>query len=118
MRLLDEHGDAIEADLADRNIDLCDLYRGTLSLRRLAVIVHELPATSRTVTAINGGQPQWTPTDHLLADLWVLLVRANSEKGSLPEDYDHPVRAEMTARDRAERKRALKDEFKECKYGS
>lgn len=60
-------------------------------------------------TALNGGQPIWTPTDHLLADLWVVLVRANSEKGSLPDDFDHPVRAEITAKAVAEHKKALKE---------
>ncbi|WP_237082686.1 hypothetical protein [Mycobacteroides abscessus] len=60
----------------------------------------------------------WSQTDHLLADLWVVLVRANSEKGSLPEDFDHPVRAEMTARARAEHKRALQEEFKQRKYAT
>lgn len=75
--------------------------------------------TSRLVTALNGGRPMWTQTDHLLADIWVVLVRANSEKGSLPEDFDHPVRAEMAAAAKAEHKQTLKDKFRQRKraYG-
>lgn len=55
-----------------------------------------------------------------MADLWAVFVRANSEKGSLPDDFDHPVRAEMTARVKAEHKRVLKDKFEQRKsrYGS
>ncbi|MDD7812626.1 hypothetical protein PP713_08665 [Mycobacterium sp. CSUR Q5927] len=60
------------------------------------------------------GQPRWNTLD-LLADLWVILVRANSEKGSLPDDFDHPVRAEMTAKAKAAHKQQLKDEFQQRK---
>ncbi|WP_157137498.1 hypothetical protein [Mycobacterium parascrofulaceum] len=31
-------------------------------------------------------------TDDLLADVWVAIVRANSPKNSLPQDFDHPLR--------------------------
>lgn len=70
---------------------------------------------SRLATALNGGQPIFDTTDHLLADLWALIVRVNSEKGSLPDDFDHPRRAEMTAKVFAEHKRALKEEFQQRK---
>jgi hypothetical protein len=72
-----------------------------LSARRLGVLVRGLPPTSRLVTALNGGQPKWTLTDHLLADIWVVLVRANSKKGSLPDGFDHPVRVEMKQKTQA-----------------
>jgi hypothetical protein len=106
--LLDEHGDEIEADLqSEYRIDLCDFYRGELSARRLGVLVRQLPVTSRAVEAIDG-RPGWTPTDHLLADLWSLIARAYSEKGSLPEDFDHPTRAEMIVKAIAAAKAELK----------
>ena len=53
----------------------------------------------------------WSSTEHLLADIWTLLVRANSEKGSVAEEFDHPVRAEISAKAKAASKRALKALF-------
>ncbi|WP_234821553.1 hypothetical protein [Mycolicibacter virginiensis] len=38
-------------------------------------------------------------------------MRTNSEKGALSDDFDHPVRAEMTAAAVAAHKKALKEEF-------
>lgn len=60
--------------------------------------------------AING-EPGWSRIEHLLADLWALLVRVYSEKGSLADDFDHPVRAEMTAKAKAAAKQSLKELF-------
>lgn len=64
------------------------------------MLVRELPAKSRLATALNGGQPVWSQTEHLLADLWVLLSRAffSSKEKPLPKDFDHPVRAAMKAK--------------------
>lgn len=90
-------------------MDLCDLYRGKLSHRRLIVLIRNLPRDSALVTAMNEGQPVWSPAEHLLADLWTLQVRVNSEKGSLADDFDHPVRASISARAKAESKKALKE---------
>ena len=53
--LIELHGEAIEADLAFRGIDLRDLWRGDLTYRRLAVLVAALPAESLTKTAIRDG---------------------------------------------------------------
>lgn len=53
----------------------------------------------------------WSPTEHLLADLWALLVRANSDPKKTPDDLDHPVRAAMTAKARAASKEQLKTRF-------
>ncbi|OMC04716.1 hypothetical protein A5733_21105 [Mycobacterium sp. NS-7484] len=87
---------------------MCDFSRGALSLRRLGVLVRQLPPESALVRSIYG--PGWAAVD-LLADLWTVTVQANSEKGSLPDDFDHPVRARMTAEAKSERKRALKEEY-------
>lgn len=76
------------------------------------MLIRQLPRESALVSALNEGQPVWSSTEHLLADLWTLLVRANSEKGSsLADDFDHPVRAEMSARAKAASKRSLKALF-------
>lgn len=71
---------------------------------------------SSLVRALNEGHPGWSQTDHLLADLWAIIVRANSTADSTP---DHPVRAAMEARARAAQKAArtgeLKDRFRRLK---
>lgn len=116
MRLLDEHGDAIEADLQRYyRIDLGDFYRGDLSARRLNVLIRYLPARSALVAALNDGQTGWTRTDHLLADLWALLVKVHGDPKKTPEDVDHPVRAEMAAKAVAAAKKTLKAAFKQRK---
>ncbi len=55
-------------------------------------------------------QPGWNPTD-LLADLWVVQVRANAPKGSLPDEYDHPVRAALVTKAKTEHKSGLKQRY-------
>lgn len=73
--------------------------------------------SSSLVRALNEGQPGWAPTDHLLADLWLLTVLAHSEGNSGVED--HPVRAAMEERVRTAAKLArvieLRAEFERRK---
>jgi hypothetical protein len=76
-------------------VDLLDFYRGTLSARRLGVLVRHLSVKSSLVRALNGGRPQWVTADHLIADLWALWAKK-----------DHPVRAEMEAKARTAAKQA------------
>jgi hypothetical protein len=61
------------------------------------------------VRALNKGRPHWTQTDHLLADLWSVWTK-----------QDHPVRAEMEAKARADAKRArvveLRSTFQKRKH--
>lgn len=83
-------------------------------MRRLGVLIRQLPVESALVRALHPVMQRWTPTD-LLADVWAVLVLANSEKGSLPDDFDHPVRAEMVTEAKAEHKRQLKEDFKQRK---
>ncbi len=54
--------------------DLVDFYRGRMSIRKLCVLVSELPCESRTRRSVDGVDP-WTRTDYLLSDLWVLAAR-------------------------------------------
>ena len=88
-----------------------------MSVRRLGVLVRQLPPTSRLAIALHG-QP-FSLTEHLLADLWVLMAFANSKKGALPEDFDHPKRAEMRAKAKAQRTEGLRYEFlrRKRRYG-
>ncbi|MEN4419767.1 hypothetical protein VXD82_01955 [Mycobacteroides chelonae] len=73
--------------------------------------------SSSLIRALNGGFPGWAPTDHLLADLWLLTISAHSEGNSRVED--HPVRAAMEERARTAAKLArvieLRAEFERRK---
>lgn len=50
--LCESHGEAIEADLAFRGVDLDDIYRGRLTYRRLGVLLRHLPPESAFKTAL------------------------------------------------------------------
>lgn len=69
------------------HLDLLDFYRGTLSARRLGVLIRQLPAESATTRALNDGRTPWSNGDHLTADLWALWAKK-----------DHPTRAEAAAK--------------------
>ena len=88
-----------------------------MSVHRLGVLVRQLPPTSRLAIALHG-QP-WSLTDHLLADLWVLIAFVNSKKGSLPDDFDQPRRVELNAKAKAQRTEVLRYEFlrRKRRYG-
>lgn len=77
------------------HVDLLDFYRGALSVRRLGVLVKQLPAESALSRALNGGELPWTNLEHRVADLWALWAK-----------QDHPVRAEMEAKVKAAAKQA------------
>lgn len=85
-------------------MDLLDFYRGTLSARRLGVLVRQLPVESALVRALNGGRTPWGNLEHLFADHWALTLQVNS--GARAPFRDHPVRVEMEAKANAERKLA------------
>lgn len=69
--LLREHEDAVEADLQRYyNLDLAELYTGGLSLRRVSVLIANLPAGSAVWSALHNIPYGWTLTDLLLADLF------------------------------------------------
>lgn len=78
-------------------VDLLDFYRGTLSARRLQILIRQLPAKSALVLALNGGRSPWSTTDHLIADLWILMLQIFVKN---PRHKDHPVRVEMQAKAR------------------
>ncbi|ORA64107.1 hypothetical protein BST24_02765 [Mycobacteroides franklinii] len=93
------------------------MYRGTMSIRRLGVLVRHLPPHSRTVAAVNDGQPGWTITDHLIADVWAAMVKLLGDPDKVPENIDHPTRAAMVAKAVAAAKKALKAMFLKRKSG-
>ncbi|MFV8049729.1 hypothetical protein [Mycobacterium sp. 48b] len=81
------------------------------------MLVRKLPTTSRLATALNDGQPVWQLTDHLLADVWVALVKLLGDPEKVPETIDHPLRAEMRAKATAAHKQSLKQEYLRRKRG-
>lgn len=87
--------------MREYRVDLLDFYRGTLSARRLIVLLRHLSAKSATVCAINDGQPPLSRTEHFIADLWSLWAK-----------QDHPVRAEIEAKASAGAKAARRAELR------
>lgn len=74
LGLLREHGDVVEADLQRTyGVDLVDLWRGELTLRRVRVLLENLPPDSTTAYALagaeSGGLEGWRLTDVLLGRL-------------------------------------------------
>ncbi|GAA0954981.1 hypothetical protein GCM10009560_78960 [Nonomuraea longicatena] len=103
VRILDEHLPAVEADLHRYyRLDIIDLYRGKLSVRKLLSLLQGLPRGSALHVAITGEEASWSPGDYLLAatvDLlqvsnW-LFMQANSKKGTrnpFPDPVQRPGR--------------------------
>lgn len=75
------------------------------------MLIRYLPHDSALVTALNDGQPAWSSVEHLLADVWALLLKANSDPKKTPDKVDHPLRAAMTAKANAAKKAQLKELF-------
>ena len=73
------------------------------------MLIRYLPRQSALVAEMNDGDPVWGYTEHLLADLWALLVKVNS--GPKSGDVDHPTRQGMVSKARAKAKRELKALF-------
>ncbi|AKY02162.1 tail assembly chaperone [Streptomyces phage SF1] len=90
----------MEADLAFRQVDLLDLWRGRITPRKLDVMIRGLPPDSATRIAMNGKEPLWSRTDYILADLidsnnGVAWLVANQEvpvwkRGKYPDPYPRP----------------------------
>ncbi|GAB1641771.1 hypothetical protein [Krasilnikovia sp. MM14-A1259] len=73
--LLRHHGDAVEADLAHfYGVDLAQLWTGGLSLRRLSVLIANLPPGSATWAAEHGLPLGAVPGDLVLADIFEALT--------------------------------------------
>jgi hypothetical protein len=71
LALLREHGDVIEADVQrEYRVDLTDLWRGSLSLRRVRVLLDRLPPDCATAYVLSGVDlVGWRLRDLLLARL-------------------------------------------------
>lgn len=69
------------------------------------------------MTALNDGQPVWTVTDHLIADVWAAMVKLLGDPEKVPDNIDHPTRAAMVAKAVTAAKEALKAMFLKRKSG-
>lgn len=87
-------------------IDFRDYYRGTLSLRRLAVMVRWLPEQSAVRTIQRDGLPEWTAAAQVLDDWRKVWLVSKGVKDTPP----HPM-SPLAAlnRRRAEQEAARQD---------
>ncbi|GIJ50311.1 hypothetical protein Val02_71970 [Virgisporangium aliadipatigenens] len=69
-------------------MDLLDWHRGTLTSRRLRVLVQHLPADSSFGRAVNGEAAEWGVTEHLLAAVVDQLAAANWMFATVNRDED------------------------------
>lgn len=89
----------MEADLLRYyGVDLLDYHRGTLSARRVRVLIEHLPRDAALVRALHGETAEWGLTEHLLAATvdqlavsnW-LFVSANRDEHADPPERPSPV---------------------------
>lgn len=88
LHLLRTDGAMVEADLhAFYGVDLVDMYRGRLSLRKVGVLVRHLPGESRTVRHLSGDGPHWSLEAVLLDDLRMAMTSSKKHPAK-----PHPLR--------------------------
>jgi len=87
-------------------VDLADLWRGELSLRRLYVLVSQLPIGSSTWAAQIGIPYGWTLTDLLLTDVYHALTgEPHPARPTIRKPGEAARRAGQIARLKAQRER-------------
>lgn len=116
MTLVVEYHEELEIDLLP-DVDLLDLWRGSLSFRRVELLIRYLdPATSLTVRAANPDVAQmssWNVTNYQLADLFDAFRGVHYKN---PPPYPRPA-AVIRERSRTEIRRAALIERFKAKYG-
>jgi hypothetical protein len=89
----------VEADLLRYyGVDLLDYHRGTLSARRVRVLIEHLPRDAALVRELHGETAEWGLTEHLLAATvdqlaisnW-LFVSANRDEHAEPPERPKAV---------------------------
>lgn len=74
-------------------MDLADYWRGGLSLRRLSVLVHNLPADAALARKAQDVAPGWDTHAFLLADLFYALTGEHHPARPQPKDPGKATRA-------------------------
>lgn len=90
MALVVEYHEELEASLLPE-YDLLDFWRGTLSARRLELLLRNLDPSSPLVVALNPDAARlasWKASDYLLADFYDLFAAANFKN---PQPYPRPA---------------------------
>lgn len=105
------HPDALEADLQRvYGLDLLDLWRGKLSLRKLSVLVTHLPPGSAVWSAETDLDYGWTLTDILLTDLFHALTgETHPARPKAKKSKSSPSTKDMRDALIAQRKRLAKE---------
>lgn len=93
--LIDDHGEAIEADLQRfYGVDLLDVFRpdSRLTPAKVLRLLSQLDAESCTVAEMAGNRELrgWTPDRAILADLWDLIAAVNTPPKKRPPKYPRP----------------------------
>ncbi|MER6912235.1 hypothetical protein ABT354_11225 [Streptomyces sp. NPDC000594] len=116
VQAVQQFSDELEADCLEHfGVDLLDLWRGRLSLRRVHVLLQSLlkrPGRSAFLAALDASA-EWSVTDHLIARLSdaaevanFLFIKANSERSDglqLPEPIPRPGQTATSAAPEPER---------------
>lgn len=94
----------MEIDLLRQGVDLLDFYRGTLSARRLWLLIRHLPVDSAFMRKADPSVAHfnWSPDGHILADLIDITIALQTRKAQ--EAYPRPA-------DRIKRHREQQDRF-------
>lgn len=114
VKLIDEHGPALLADLRDRGLDIRDLWRdgSGLTPRYVLWLVGQLPESSAFAASVRGGAKyrSWTLHNHLTAALVNLTVAANYQRaGKRPKKPPIvPPKPTVISRNRARGARVMR----------
>lgn len=116
---LEHHGGALEFDLHRYcGLDLADMYRGTITTRKVAVLLEYLPPDSAVRRRV-GGEGSLTIQEHALRNLFhaaqLQLYQGGGGKGSKPKEPQIPPTYEHQ-RQVDERNQARRDRWL-AKYG-
>lgn len=90
---MDDYADAIEVDFLSLGVDVLDLWRGALSVRRAWVLIEHFARdeNSALVRAANLDNAGWSLGNHLLAGVYDALNTANWQRGA-SKDQPRPKR--------------------------
>lgn len=98
----------LESDLQDKNVDLLDFWRCKISIRKLSVLMEQLPVESRYKSALGGHSAQWRPGDYIAADRFDAYAAVNFKD---PQPYPRPGDREREERMMARRRKMWRDQF-------
>lgn len=101
---MSEYHEDIEASLLTQGVDLLDFYRGSLSARRLLLLIERLPRESPFKQAVDPKTNAWSVEAHLAANLIDLYGAAHGVKQPVrrpgdpdPEEKTRAVREQQRA---------------------